>query len=289
MQLSFLKADLGSVVNVSKVAQLSPFRYPGGKTWLVPTIRHWLFRIGYKPKLLIEPFAGGGIVSLTAALENLADEILMVELDDQIASVWHTVLGRNAKWLAAKISSFDLSYKSAADIIQSRPRSLRQKAFQTILKNRIFHGGILAEGSGMLKNGENGRGILSRWYPETLKNRILRIHSLRRKIKFNEGDGITAIERFANKAETIFFVDPPYTAGGKKAGKRLYRYNEIDHDLLFRKIKMIKGDFMLTYDDSDEVRHLADKYNFPYVRVAMQNTHHAKMYELLICSNLKWL
>ena len=28
------------IVNVAKVQQLSPLRYPGGKTWLVPEIRN---------------------------------------------------------------------------------------------------------------------------------------------------------------------------------------------------------------------------------------------------------
>ena len=31
-----------NVVNVASVPQRSPFRYPGGKTWLVPVVRQWL-------------------------------------------------------------------------------------------------------------------------------------------------------------------------------------------------------------------------------------------------------
>ena len=38
------------------------------------------------PRLLVEPFAGGGIVSLTAVMENLADESIMVELDKDVAA-----------------------------------------------------------------------------------------------------------------------------------------------------------------------------------------------------------
>ena len=33
------------------------------------------------PRLLVEPFAGGGIVSLTAVMEGLAEKCLMAELD----------------------------------------------------------------------------------------------------------------------------------------------------------------------------------------------------------------
>jgi|SRR5579872_1659831 len=84
------------VVNVASVPQRSPFRYPGGKTWIIPRIRRWLSldvrqQFGLNPAHpthLIEPFAGGGIVSLTVAAENLAEHVTMVEIDDDVASVF---------------------------------------------------------------------------------------------------------------------------------------------------------------------------------------------------------
>ncbi|MDQ5908308.1 MAG: adenine methylase, partial [Pseudomonadota bacterium] len=60
-------------VNVASVPQRSPFRYPGGKTWFVPTFRKWIQSLDYKPDLLVEPFTGGGIISLTALFENLVE------------------------------------------------------------------------------------------------------------------------------------------------------------------------------------------------------------------------
>ena len=67
-------------VNVASIPQRSPFRYPGGKTWFVPTFRDWLANQHPKPKMLIEPFAGGGIISLTALFERLVSHALMVEM-----------------------------------------------------------------------------------------------------------------------------------------------------------------------------------------------------------------
>ena len=80
----FGNVQLVGIVNVASIPQRSPFRYPGGKTWLVPRIRQWLASQPSRPAELIEPFAGGGIVSLTAAAEQLANHVTIVELDEDV-------------------------------------------------------------------------------------------------------------------------------------------------------------------------------------------------------------
>src|SRR4051812_8776513 len=88
------------VVNVSSVPQRSPFRYPGGKTWLIPEIRKWLFQQNSHAARLIEPFAGGGIVSLTSAFEHLAEQVVMVERDEEVAAVWNVITRGGNKSIA---------------------------------------------------------------------------------------------------------------------------------------------------------------------------------------------
>lgn len=282
--------DLTEVVNVASVPQRSPFRYPGGKTWLVPRIRKWLTNKPTRAREFIEPFAGGGIVSLTVAAESLAEHITMVELDNQVAAVWRAILDEDeGEWLAARIVSFDLTHEALAATLSKKARSVREKAFQTILKNRTYRGGILAQGSAPLKHGENGKGIASRWYAETLKRRILDIRAIRERITFIEGDGLDVIKENTRRSDAVFFIDPPYTAAGKRAGNRLYTHSELDHEELFRLAGTVAGDFLMTYDDADGVRELAHRHGFDIELVAMKNTHHAQMKELLIGRNLNWV
>src|SRR5438105_13580933 len=85
-------------VNVASVPQRSPFRYPGGKTWLIPYVRSWLAAKDSPPSLLIEPFAGGGIVGLTAGFEKLADHVSLVGNDSNVAVVWVTNRRGTAAW-----------------------------------------------------------------------------------------------------------------------------------------------------------------------------------------------
>jgi len=150
-------------VNVASVPQRSPFRYPGGKTWLIPYIRSWLASKITPVCVLVEPFAGGGIVGLTAGFEGHADHVVLVERDGNIAAVWNTILGGQAKWLADQILNFDLTRANVTAVRNKEPATQRERAFAVILRNRVQRGGIMAEGAGLVKTGENGRGLNSRW------------------------------------------------------------------------------------------------------------------------------
>ena len=285
----FERIEMPKPVNVASVPQRSPFRYPGGKTWFVPTFRQWIANIYPKPNILIEPFAGGGIISLTALFENLVQMAVMVELDDEIAAVWESIVKGNAEWLANRILTFELSRETAAKEIKRISQTRREKAFQTILKNRTFHGGILAEGAGFLKYGENGKGIHSRWYPATIAKRLLNLNHIADRIDFRCDDGLKVMQEFSYRHDAVFFIDPPYTAGGKKAGKRLYKHYNLDHELLFKACETLKGDFLMTYDNVEEVKEMARNHGFQMRLIPMTNTHNATMEELVIGKDLTWM
>lgn len=282
---------VGSIVNVASVPKLSPFRYPGGKTWLVPTIRRWLASARPRPREFLEPFVGGGIISLTVAMERLADHVTMVELDEDVGAVWSTVLEGEADWLAGRITSFDLTPENARAALDLKAKNTRELAFQTILKNRIQRGGILAKGAGWIKVGEGGKGIASRWYPETLATRLKAIGTLSREcISFHQGDGLEAMRAVVPRADAFCFIDPPYTAGkGKRAGSRLYTHNVIDHEALFVIAASLQGDFLMTYDNAPDIVEMAKRHGFSTRLVPMKSTHHAEMTELLIGRDLRWL
>ncbi len=53
--------------------------------------------------------------------------------------------------------------------------------------------------------------------------------------------------------------------------------------------EQLRGDFLLTYDNADEVRTLALRHGFEARPIAMKNTHHAEMTELLIGRDLRWM
>lgn len=272
-------------VNVGSVPQRSPFRYPGGKTWLIPHIRDWLKSRKPKPARLIEPFAGGAAVSMTAAFEALASHVIFSELDPRVAAVWRVITNGQAEWLAEQILAFDLTEENVKAELAREPVQLREIAFQTILRNRVQRGGIMAPGAGLIKTGEKDRGLRARWYPVTLARRIREINAQKSKLTFIEGDAFTLINENAEDADAVFYVDPPYT----EAAKRLYLNWEIDHEVLFSALAECKGDFLMSYDNTPDILALVKKHGFNSKAVTMKSTHHAKMTELLIGRNLRWL
>jgi DNA adenine methylase len=273
------------VINVASVPHRSPFRYPGGKTWLVPRIRQWLKSLTPRPFELAEPFAGGAIVGLSALFEDLVQKLVLVEKDEDVASVWEVVINGQGRKLAQTIAEFDFNDETVRAVLAEEPTTAFERAFATILRNRVQRGGILAPGASFLKKGENGRGIASRWYPNTLRKRIEAILHIRQNISFIRGDGIELIRYSAHRADVAFFIDPPYTL----AGRRLYKHAELDHRELFRAASGARGDFLMTYDNASEIRKLAAEFGFQTELVPMKNTHHEIMNELLVGRNLDWL
>ncbi|MCY4288546.1 MAG: DNA adenine methylase [Aestuariivita sp.] len=270
------------VANVASVPQRSPLRYPGGKTWLVPHIREWLSRT--LPEIIIEPFTGGGIVSLTAIMEDLASSAVMIEIDHDVAAFWRSALESGAT-LRDWISEFEPTLDRLREIEQSSPATVAEHGFRTLVLNRTRRGGVLAPGASFCRAGENGKGVGSRWYPETIVTRLNKIQECAARIQFIAGDGMRLLPDLLQEQgrAAAVFIDPPYTAtGGKKAGSRLYKHSKVDHEALFAMLAEHECNFLMTYDAAPEIIALVQKFDFCAVQLAMKNGHHNQMTELVI-------
>ena len=270
-------------VNVATVPQRSPLRYPGGKTWLIPHVRAWLSNMDCKPDLLVEPFAGGAIVSLTAVMENLARRCVMSEIDPDVAAFWQAALWHSEE-LIERVQAFDPTRENVVWLNDSAPDGVVARGFRTLVLNRTRRGGILANGASLARSGEAGKGVASRWYADTISKRLRAIANYSDRIEFRETDGLETLGQFAadSHSRTAIFLDPPYTAAGKAAGKRLYNHNLVDHPHLFTRLAQSEVDFLMTYDLSPEIIELNQRHGFHVERVNMKNTHHAQIWELLI-------
>ena len=303
--------------NVNRVPQRSPFRYPGGKTWLIPHIRYWLYALTVssgdrrsKPTCLAEPFCGGATASLCAVTEGWTDRAWLVDSDPDIAAFWRTALDRKlAPLLIRRILETPTNPSALADLAQdwqSRDAAALgdyNRAFRTLLLNRLRYGGILAKGAALPrlpkqgddgKDGKKCKGLGSRWYPETLAYRLRRIYLLRDRLEFTESDGLEFLAwHIPRERRMALFIDPPYSlgsgvrrdAGPETAGRRLYPRSNLDHERLFRLVSRHQQHakhFLLTYPDVPEARALVRLHGFKAVRIEMLARTHRKRVELAI-------
>ena len=252
------------------------FRYPGGKSWLLPEIRQWFIR--HPSRELLEPFAGGASVSLAAVMEGLVERVTLVELDSNVSAVWRVILGPASSALCDRIASFDITREHVAATLAHPPTTDLERAFQILLRNRTSHGGNLAPGAGIMRSGERGGGIGSRWYTATLCNRVQAIAEHRDRIDFIEGDGFDAINAARDRPDVALFIDPPYMT----AGRRLYAHHAVDPSRLFDALAGLQSRFLLTYDDTEQIRELTTRHGFAVQPVTMRTTRNATKFELII-------
>ena len=254
--------------HTKQVPQRSLFRYPGGKSRLITHTRRWL-RSGPPCLTLVEPFAGGAAIALTAVAENLAETAVLIELDPEIAHVWRMALTAPAA-LAERIARFTLT-KNLENLQDTHGLSDPDRAVRTLVLNRTRYNGIMAKRA--------GPGNLHRWYPATLVRRLENIGAIADRIRLVEGDGLTALSAYAENRMTRFFVDPPYERG---TDAPLYRQAGINNAHVFQKLSEMKNDFTMTYGDCGPIRDLVQKHGFTALTVNLQNGTNRPQRELLI-------
>lgn len=262
--------------NPAQVPRRSPFRYPGGKTAFAPLFREWL--LAQEPenrRLLVEPFAGGGSVGLEALLTGAARELFLVEVDPEVALVWEVLVGGGAEDLAEAVLRLPVTHEAVENLLRSSPQDPIEGALRTLVRNRVARGGLLAPGSGRMRLGEARRGLLSRWYPRTLAERIRAIGREAHRIAFLRGDGLAVLEAMRQERGISYFVDPPYTATPRSPGHRLYAHAELDHARLFALVAELRGPFLMTHEESPPVRGWAEAWGFQ-VRPLLTFTAHGR-------------
>jgi DNA adenine methylase len=170
-------------------------------------MRKWLDSQQKKPRILVEPFAGGANIALAAVCENWVDHVVLIELDPNVAAVWHVIADGLAPDLAQRIEEFNLTLTSLESALAQPYCNQLDLAFQTILNNRTRHGGILAQGSGFIKAGEGGKGLTSRWYPQTLAKRLYALHEIRNRMTVITGDIFKECTSYIKDSDTVFFTN----------------------------------------------------------------------------------
>lgn len=247
--------------------QLSPLRYPGGKSKAIPYLAQYLNP--RKSETLISPFVGGGSFELALLDAGLVKRLHLNDLDYGIYSLWWTILHEPFSLMdkMTRLPTHD-DYFEAQRLIKSDylGADMVEAAWATLLVNRLAYSGIAKANPLGGRNGSTGD-LLSRWNPNTLQKRIEHIHRLGDSITLSCLTATELIEEMYWGDNSTLFIDPPYIQKGKALYNHFYTME--DHAELSCLLDSLHqgmpgADILVTYDFHEW---LYENYNYPQVEI----------------------
>lgn len=240
----------------------TPLRYPGGKSQLAPLVVEILRANNLFYGTYVEPFAGGCGIAWTLLLNRYVTEVHINDIDRSIYAFWASAL-KDTDALCDRIRNTPVTIEEwhRQKDVQKASRSKRlDLGFSTLFLNRTNRSGILKGGViGGLK--QNGNYLIDcRFNREDLIAKIERIARHKDSIHLHRMDAEQFIQSELPLIErnALVNIDPPYY----RAGPELYTsfYDHEDHVSLAKAVGAIKQRWMVTYDDSPQIRSIYKKY-----------------------------
>lgn len=244
---------------------LSPLRYPGGKSKIYNKVKKIIESNGFGDKTYVEPFAGGFGIGIGLLCENIVKSSVLNDFDSHIYNFWYSVLHQTED-LLKKISETSITLEEREKqkaIYTAENVDTLSDGFATLFLNRVNFSGIIKGGP---IGGQSQKGtykIDCRFNKNELIKRIKRIALLKNRIELYNCDASDLITVYLKNTinTSLFYIDPPYV----KKGHRLYAnyFKENDHKNLQKTItENLSGtQWIVTYDDCDLIREIYKQYN----------------------------
>lgn len=267
----------------------SPLRYPGSKQKFCQTLANILNKNNIKPKLFIEPFAGGSSISLYMLQNNLTEKIALIEKDPLISSFWKTVFF-DSTWLIKKIKKIDVTLDTWKYYKKYTPRTTKNKALKCLFMNRTCFSGILKAGPIGGYKQESKYKINCRFNKTAIINTIETLSKYKDKVSFiEEGDYQDILNNYKHliNEDTFIYFDPPYV----NKAKDLYNFYflENDHQRLKNFICTLNNNWLVSYDYEPPLNKLYKSFSnccfFDITYTTTSNNYRPKKQEFL-ASNL---
>ena len=239
----------------------SILRYPGSKARFVDFIANVIRLNGLRINVFAEPFCGGASVSIALLEKGLVDKIALNDADPLIAHLWDTIFCPiHSKWLIEQVLSIPLTIEEWKRQKALQPTSTRESALKCLYLNRTSFNGILHKAGPVGGWLQDKRTIAARFNREKLAKRIYELSLLSdRVVTVSSNDWENFCDRLQGEAKTFFYFDPPYY----RKAEALYGYyfSDKDHIHLRNSLNNLAESWILSYDDTPEVRALYEIYN----------------------------
>lgn len=235
----------------------SPLRYPGGKSRAIQRMKYLLPAEFDEYR---EPFVGGGSFFIYIKQKRPSIKIWINDLNPELYHFWKCAQTDSEKLAhdILKVKKERLNGQELFDdLLSVNVESLTdfERAVRFFVLNRITFSGVVESG-GYSKHAFESRFTIS------AIERVSKIGPILEGIKITNFDYRKLLEDGDSRVFT--FLDPPYF---KAAKSRLYGRNGVlhtnfSHDEFAREMRKCKHSWLITYDDSPEIRE-----NFSFARI----------------------
>jgi DNA adenine methylase len=227
----------------------SPLRYPGGKSRAVQRMKNFLPKDFDEYR---EPFVGGGSFFIFLKQKRPGLKIWINDLNPELYCFWKFAQ-IDSQRLADELSIIKRERKNGQELFDELLRtdtsSLTEfeRAVRFFVLNRITF-------SGVVESGGYSRHAFEARFTVSAIERVAKLSPLLEGIRITHLDYRQLLQDGNQRVFT--FLDPPYF---KATRSRLYGKNGVlhtsfDHDEFAQEMKKCSLSWLITYDDSPEIR-----------------------------------
>lgn len=243
----------------------NPLRYPGAKSKLYMYMKNLIEIENKVGCVFYEPFSGSAALSLKLLENNIVSKAIINEKDPLLYCFWYSVFN-NTEELINLINRTEITieswhkYAMYRDNNYIKNKSVLAIGFAGLFLNRTNFSGILKANPLGGLNQESDYKIDCRFNKNMIIKSIEDISSFKEQIDVYNLDAIEFMRtelRYKRNKRVFTYIDPPYY----KQGPTLYRYfySHNDHLELAKFIKKKTFPWLISYDDTEEIRKLYNK------------------------------
>lgn len=233
--------------------QLSPLRYPGGKSKMIDQLLPYI----HNKSNFVEAFCGGASLGLSLLEAGKIEKLILNDLDLNVYTFWKVVCSNQYQELIHLVQNYqpdrETYFLYRKWLLESRALTDIERAFYFLVINRCSFSGI------QMANPKTN--MQERWIPETLIKRIEKIHTMQNQIEIRNENAMKLIEELYWNKDCCIFIDPPYISKGDCLYPVKFHLHKELATLITDLLREFPGcaDILITYDDQEILHELYDQ------------------------------
>lgn len=223
------------------------------------------FPKNYEDYIYLEPFVGGGNIILS---KNPSKEDIINDIDKDLITVFKGFKNYDDE----KISNAINGVYNKKDFLELKNNPDSKDKFENFIKKFLIFR-LSFYGKGKIYSSHRGDS-------ETVNYRG-KNHEKLKNVKIYNTDYENLLKKY-NRSNVFVYMDPPYEGSSSEH----YKYHDFDYDKLKKNIDSFKGKFLLSVNDSPNIKNLFKDYNITHMDTkyakGQQGGQHNIKKELLI-------